>query len=478
MLLVISLSKYILIPIPPPPPHTSPQPGCTFNPAINKNSQRAAQMAKKDNRTVQERLYDERVLIANKAKQRQAEKMIEDDTNFKEDYTFGPEMETKNTVIRAKKSATPVVSRYRSVGASPCQRTQRSTDNSCTFTPKVKGVRSDMGSAKLYLKSNVFSRLQTPSSAKGNEENREPGLEEGKGEGEGERSVMDMDTFMSNVQGGAGNAVSATKRRPLSAGRTRPQSSSGGGGKVARPSSAGRSRPSLTDDQNQKQFHAFLARQNHTEMKKQKKMAQLKREQENKHTPELCDTTKAMTEGRQTVDFLKRMKQYQVREEHHKIRLKAQYEVDPECSFKPTLTNKSHELAEGGRSVVELSRGDHLRKETTQKLLRLRKEQEELATLTFAPVVKHTTALARNADSRIKINSEPETYLERLQKDMKKKKSKIKTRQQQIEAKELEECTFIPQTSDCPGYIKRIARSMALTKQAPTVNANDQPDWR
>ena len=31
--------------------------GCTFNPSINKNSKRAAQMGRRDNRKVQERLY-------------------------------------------------------------------------------------------------------------------------------------------------------------------------------------------------------------------------------------------------------------------------------------------------------------------------------------------------------------------------------------------------------------------------------------
>ena len=159
-------------------------------------------------------------------------------------------------------------------------------------------------------------------------------------------------------------------------------------------------------------------------------------------------------------------------------RLKASHGQDPECSFKPKLTEKSNQLAEGGRSVVELSRGDMLRKETTQKLLRLRKEQEELATLTFAPEIKHKTALAKNADSRIKIHSEPETYLERLQKDTKNKQIEIKRRKQAEERKELEECTFMPETSECPGYIKRIARSMALTKQNEVPREKKQADWR
>jgi hypothetical protein len=44
-------------------------------------------------------------------------------------------------------------------------------------------------------------------------------------------------------------------------------------------------------------------------MKKQQKLEVLKKQTESTHTPQLCDTTKAMTSDRQGVDFLKRMKQ-------------------------------------------------------------------------------------------------------------------------------------------------------------------------
>mgnify|MGYP000604190456 CR=1 FL=1 len=352
-----------------------------------------------------------------------------------------------------------------------------------------------MNSAKVYLKSDVFSRLHTPASGKDNEENQNPvgggsnnTTTTNDGDDSERRSVMDMETFMTNVGGGGasggGGGGRSTQtpqnRRPLSAGRSRPQyQQQQQQQQKKRPSSARKSRPSASsNDPNSATFHAFLARQNHTEMMKQKKMEKLAAQQEHKHEPELCETTKAMTEGRQTSDFLKRIKQYQVRKEHQSIRLKAQHSQDPECSFKPQLTEKSNELAEGGRSVVELSRGDMLRKETTQKLLRLRREQDELATLTFAPNVTHKTAIAKNADSKIKIHSDPDSYLERLQKDMKKKKTNARLQKQAMERRELEECTFTPQTSECPGYIKRIARSMALTKQTQIPRQNAKAEWR
>ena len=149
------------------------------------------------------------------------------------------------------------------------------------------------------------------------------------------------------------------------------------------------------------------------------------------------------------------------------------------CTFEPTLNSKSNDLAEGGRSVVELSRGDHLRKETTQKMLRLRHEQSQMKELTFHPKVNHSNKVARNASSRLKIVEDPDNYLSRLQQNAKHRKDTLRRKAQELEMKTLEECTFRPQTSECPGYIKRIARSMALTKvdKQEGIEAG-KPEWR
>ena len=50
---------------------------------------------------------------------------------------------------------------------------------------------------------------------------------------------------------------------------------------------------------------------------------------------------------------------------------------DPDCTFKPKITARSANLQ--ARSVVELSRGDQLKRETTQRLTRLRAEQVQTA---------------------------------------------------------------------------------------------------
>ena len=48
---------------------------------------------------------------------------------------------------------------------------------------------------------------------------------------------------------------------------------------------------------------------------------------------------------------------------------------------------------------------------------------------------------------------------------------------------EEEELTFAPRTTECPAYVKRIARSIALTKAAKANDAGgdgagEKPDWR
>lgn len=50
--------------------------------------------------------------------------------------------------------------------------------------------------------------------------------------------------------------------------------------------------------------------------------------------------------------------------------------ADPECTFAPAINPASKTLP--GRTVNELSTGDLLRRESSQRLLKLRSEAEEL----------------------------------------------------------------------------------------------------
>ena len=64
------------------------------------------------------------------------------------------------------------------------------------------------------------------------------------------------------------------------------------------------------------------------------------------------------------------------------------------------------------------------------------------------------TDLSRRARSKIRVSSDPESYIDRLQRERKKKDEK---RMQQLEVKRAQEeetCTFQPETRGCPEFIK------------------------
>jgi hypothetical protein len=493
---------------------------CTHVPKINKNSERAAMMKKKDSRSVAERLYDERIVLERRQKLRMEEKALEDKRKLMEEHTFQPQLKTRGKDGKGSMSGleTPVAieSRYRRVAASPCQRPTSEKDEECTFTPNVKGIHKSMSSAKVYLKTDVFQRLQ-----KGEEkvkENVNPVYYAGEqpppppqSTDAGGEQVMDMATFMSNVQaqGVTPATTTATKGgakpapRPSSARRARPSPSYPNNANNnrtpnskpanSRPSSASRSRPPSAADT--AAFHEFLARQNHTELKKQQKLKHLGEQNKNSFTPQLCAGTKeyVATSNRQSKDFLRYV------EADLKRRSDAQTErdkwTDPEMKAGPELSKKTRMLAEGGRTVLELSSGDMRKKEFNLALLKVKVDMEEEKKQRSVPLINKKMAgseMGSNVDmsdveGKLRIKSDPGSYLERLQKEAKKKKDRERRRQQELLLKDGSECTFKPQTSECPGYIKRIARSMALTKTSQAAAAaaaggggmvDEKPEWR
>ncbi len=90
-----------------------------------------------------------------------------------------------------------------------------------------------------------------------------------------------------------------------------------------------------------------------------------------------------------------------------------------------------------------------------------------------------------NATGRLQILSHPDTYTARLQRESKLFNERQRHALQEQEMKDYAECTFQPETHDAPSYIKRIAKSMALTRQARekagvAAGGRDahRPDWR
>lgn len=148
--------------------------------------------------------------------------------------------------------------------------------------------------------------------------------------------------------------------------------------------------------------------------------------------------------------------------------------VAEKSTFNPELSAKANRMRP--RSSYEMSRGDLLKKETNQRLLKLRMEQEELKKLTFKPEV---SKMAQNSRSTLKLKEDPNGYIQRYTKAEQDKDAFRASMLQQKEQNERLDCTFQPMTKECPAYVKRIARSLSIVKAARTVEAPpSRPEWR
>ncbi|CAE7670056.1 unnamed protein product, partial [Symbiodinium microadriaticum] len=151
--------------------------------------------------------------------------------------------------------------------------------------------------------------------------------------------------------------------------------------------------------------------------------------------------------------------------------------VDAECSFHPEVSRRAQNMRP--RSVYEMSRGDLHKKETNSRILRLRTEQEELKNLTFQPQL--SAAKSRKARSSLQLQSNPGGFLERHMIEMRQQDLDRNKIQQTRAESEMKDCTFTPLTKECPAYVKRIARSLAVVRAARSQEgpvAPAKPQWK
>ena len=154
---------------------------------------------------------------------------------------------------------------------------------------------------------------------------------------------------------------------------------------------------------------------------------------------------------------------------------------DPECTFRPKITRAAKSTR--ARTVLELSEGDANRREATRRILKLRTDQELMSELTFRPKLNIDTKLAPQAESRLQILKAPHTYVRRMKRAARMKREKQRRKAQDAELNEFAECTFHPKIHDAPAYVKRIARSMQLSKSAKREEVGERgesgkPEWR
>jgi len=230
----------------------------------------------------------------------------------------------------------------------------------------------------------------------------------------------------------------------------------------------------------QKKFETFLHRQQQIVKRKEDHIRMITQATAPKFQPKLSKKSIEIGEEKfSNIAFLDRVdKDVQKRLSSEQFQSVA---LEKECTFQPKINEKSEKLRP--RSAFELSRGDLFRKETNRRMLQMQTEQMEQAALTFQPQLSsYAQSMGR---SKLQLNSgDPSQFL-----DWYKEKTNEKENQRQQEMKRREEeaskdCTFSPKTIDCPEYVRRIARSMSIVKNA-RVNADAQsvgeperPEWR
>lgn len=179
------------------------------------------------------------------------------------------------------------------------------------------------------------------------------------------------------------------------------------------------------------------------------------------------------------LDFVKRMeievKRRQAREQANQLAIS-----DKNCTFQPKINKKTEQLR--ARSIFEISVADHQRKENNRRALKLEAEQNDLVNMTFKPKI---SKLAKDlGKSVLQLSSDGSQFTQWLEESQKKKEKLREDTMKEREKSELANCTFKPQTTECPAYIKRIAKSMAVVKAARNSTSSvldteaTKPQWR
>ncbi|KAJ1436077.1 hypothetical protein B484DRAFT_445852 [Ochromonadaceae sp. CCMP2298] len=424
---------------------------CTFRPKINHNSNKAIKEIRGDAAEVD---VVKRFIHSNELSQQQRNQLIRDTKQKEEeqlarDCTFRPRLETVNT---------PVHQLVQSRLLMPLQRpdSEFSDLRSCTFTPKINKIKASMSSAKLYVSTDVVQRLTNPAAVDAAGRGAvDDGSETRFDNSMGERPVMDMASFIGSLQGKQTPSVVANASRAEAAG-------------------------DASAVKRGKKFETFLLRQQSNLQRREESIQQAQRSQTPKFKPQL---TKPQPSSEQTlkVDFVTRM-QIEVQKRASAEQENELRHSDKECTFQPKLANKKAANVRP-RSSFEMSQGDFLRKETNRSMLKLQSEQEELSNMTFQPQIssfsKKTGKSVLNSTS-----SDGANFMEWMKaSNLKKEQRRIEILRERAEQEETD-CTFKPQTTECPAYVKRIAKSMSIVKAARNSTGYlldseaDKPQWR
>ena len=428
---------------------------CTFKPRINKASQKAVKEIRGEESndiSANERLYRAQDIL-----QSQRAKFIEDQLRVEKEMelqecTFQPQLAT------SKKKFDFVNSRFDKPSQSRMyiDESQKSGADQCTFTPKVRGVGRSMSAAKLYCKSNIVDRLTRPFTA--TPKTSDDPMQSFDNLSFGDRPIMNVSTFMNSLNNS--NLETPGRRRSSSAPRERMNSSSlsvDGG------------------ERRQQNFKEFMNRQIHNAEKKSQHIKQLQKNLEPKFTPKLCKKSVMLSEQYVKGEFFDRLDKDLSR--RNELDQKLSVSVDNNCTFTPGINPRSKKMK--SRSYTELSKGDVTRRATHHRQIREKTEQETFEEMTFQPEI--TRYAKNNAKSKINLADDEHSFLVKYRRDQQKAEEKRLFEMSKRREDELRDCSFHPETTVCPSYIKRIAKSMAVVKAARAEHKSqrqNRPQWR
>lgn len=408
---------------------------CTFTPRLNPNSKRAVQAIRAEtDMSASDRLYKQLEVIKQNKQRLEAEHERKQREAEEKACTFQPRLVS---TPKYREYHTPDFMERSRSWAEKSIMSRKDDEPEYPFQPKINGIKENMTAARLYTGTPVVERLTRNYAADDSFID----------DGTLDRPSMDAKSFIGSIQGS----------RPKSAPHSR----------------ASRELTPAELQQRQKAFQMFLARQNNTLVRKESKIKAIAAQQATKFQPRLCQRSLDMTEEQNRGTFMDRLERDRLRREHDEQRKAIMSQAVPH-SFKPELTKKSAKMR--ARTAHEMSKGDLMKRETNQRLLRLRMEQAQLSEMTFKPRI---SPAGQANTGKLRLSASTEQYLATIKAMQKRKHDKAVKAQQEREMNELEGCTFAPETIECPTYIQRISQSMKIAKaMRSTDEPPARPDWR
>ena len=128
------------------------------------------------------------------------------------------------------------------------------------------------------------------------------------------------------------------------------------------------------------------------------------------------------------------------------------------------------------RSVAEMAYGDSKKK--SEKIEFLKEMAEEKFKESINPSTFQSKSYA-NVKSKLQILDDPHSYIDRIKNQQRRKEAETQILKDEKARQEVAECTHSPNIIDAPGYVKQIARNMAMIRSEMAVEETTaKPQWR